>query len=135
MSKLYKVYPGKCTGCKNCELACSYAHQKDGKMGAPRIHGYNTTPPLVSGIQVVCFQCDKAICRDVCPTKALHRNLETGAIELDHDKCISCKACYNSCPFGNLSISKIYSQPVKCDLCKGSPSCVERCPTGALVFE
>ena len=38
------------------------------------------------------------------------------------------------CPFAAISIDEL-GRIVKCDLCGGSPRCVELCPTGALSYE
>ncbi len=134
MEKLLQVTPEKCTGCRNCELACSYAHMVDGLLGASRIHVY-TIKPMERGIPVVCMQCYHAACMKACPAWAIRRNRETGALEVDYGRCIGCKACVAACPFGNMTIEPLLDSVIKCDLCGGSPKCVEFCPTGALTYE
>ncbi len=135
MEKTFVVIPEKCTGCRSCELACAYSHpMASGQPGNPRIHAYNTKPPLERGIQVVCLQCDTAACMEACPAFALQRNLMTGAIEVHLDRCINCHACFNACSFGNIVLDP-NSRVAKCDLCKGDPKCVQFCPTGALLYQ
>lgn len=134
-SRIYYIYPEKCTGCRTCELSCAYSHTINGQPGVPRIHAYNTKPPLEKGIPVVCLQCDKAACVEACPTHALQRNMETGAIEVNYSLCINCHACFAACPFGNILVEPITNRVAKCDLCKGSPKCVSFCPTGALLYK
>lgn len=132
--KTFVVMPEKCTGCRTCELSCAYSHAIAQQPGVPRIRAYNTKPPLEKGVPVVCFQCDVAACQAVCPTKALQRNLETGAIFIDYGRCINCHACYAACPFGNIHIEHINDRVAKCDLCSGAPKCAMFCPTGALTY-
>ena len=37
MSKMLMIYPNKCTGCRNCELACSFEKEESFRPGASRI--------------------------------------------------------------------------------------------------
>jgi anaerobic carbon-monoxide dehydrogenase iron sulfur subunit len=131
--KTFVVIPEKCTGCKSCELACAYAHMADGQPGTPRINTYTIKPPMIEGIQITCLQCDTAACVEACPAFALQRNLETGAIEINLDRCINCHACYAACSFGNIVLDP-NNRVAKCDLCGGAPKCVPFCPTGALQY-
>jgi anaerobic carbon-monoxide dehydrogenase iron sulfur subunit len=135
MTKALTVNLEKCTGCRSCELACSFKH-----------HGeYN---PAMSNIQVsiftdeafyvpvVCFQCDKPFCAEVCPTGAVSASTVSGAyiVGLDRAKFVGCKMCTLACPFGAISYhgqGKVH----KCDLCGGSPECVVFCVPGALEFK
>lgn len=83
----------------------------------------------------MCMQCEKAACANVCPVKAISRNEETGAWEINHVKCIGCKMCINACPFGAVSFDSISHMIYKCDLCNGDPSCAKKCHFGAISFE
>jgi len=83
---------------------------------------------------VVCMQCGDAACVSGCPTKAITRDA-TGALSIDHKKCIKCTSCVAACPFGNIHWDEISVEPVKCDLCNGDPACAKFCPTGALVWK
>ena len=38
MKSRFIVTPILCTGCRTCELACSFTHAKDGKVGRSRIY-------------------------------------------------------------------------------------------------
>ncbi|UCC45111.1 MAG: 4Fe-4S dicluster domain-containing protein, partial [Candidatus Zixiibacteriota bacterium] len=123
-----------CTGCRTCELACSFTHAIEGKRGATRIY------PLDSGfkdlwIPVVCLQCDDAACVKSCLVDALRRNPETGAIELNQEVCVKCMACVAACPFGCALLDDQHDLVVKCDLCGGDPACAHFCPTGALTWQ
>ena len=128
------VTPDLCTGCRTCEMACAFAHSIDGKPGRSRIY------PLAAGFQelytpVVCLQCDDPACAKSCLVDALKLNEETGAIELDQEKCVKCMACTAACPFGCALHDQVHDIVVKCDLCGGDPVCAHFCPTKALRFE
>ncbi len=128
----FKVVPDLCTGCKTCEVACAFAHTKDGKPGRTRI------TPLAHAkdqfVPVVCLQCDDAACVKSCMFNALRRNEETGAIEIDYGRCVKCEACVAACPFGCAMIDHEHEEIVKCDLCGGNPACARFCPESALRY-
>jgi len=57
----------------------------------------------------------------------------TGAVVIDEQKCIGCKACVTACPFGAILLTP-EGTLIKCDLCKGDPKCVKYCYFGAIKF-
>ncbi len=132
MPKIYEVDVFKCIACGKCELACGFAHGKNGKAGQSRIKIIKRG--IEMGTPIVCYQCYEALCVKVCPTFALVRNKNTGAIEVKEDKCIKCKMCVVACPFGNMRWDEDFEIVHKCDLCGGDPQCVPFCPTKALNY-
>ena len=134
MKYRFIVDPNLCTGCRTCELACSFTHSIDGKPGRTRIY------PIDGGhkdlwVPVTCLQCEEAACVKSCLVDALQRNPETGAIELSQDKCVQCMACVAACPFGCALLDNDHDLIVKCDLCGGDPACAHFCPTKALKWQ
>jgi Fe-S-cluster-containing dehydrogenase component len=71
---------------------------------------------------------------DVCPALAIYRNKETGAVLIDENLCIGCKMCLMACPLGAPWVDSESSRVMKCDLCSGTPQCVQYCGFGALQF-
>jgi carbon-monoxide dehydrogenase iron sulfur subunit len=127
------VTPSRCIGCRSCELACSFVHAKSLNQPAlPRVRTFSFTEE--HHLVVLCLQCEEAACMTVCPTGALSRNKATGAVEVDHEKCIRCLACTLACPFGNIYVDPQVDEIVKCDVCKGKPACVLFCPTKTLEY-
>jgi len=127
------VTPNLCTGCRTCELACAFAHSVNGKPGRSRIY------PLPAGFPdmwtpVVCLHCDDPACAKSCLVDAITRIEETGAMELDNEKCVKCMACVAACPFGCSLHDAQHDMVVKCDLCGGDPVCAHFCPTKALEY-
>ena len=78
MQKSLHIDPDKCTGCLQCEMACSYEN-------------YATFAPAKSRIKVfdfhatgrkvpyTCTQCDEAWCLHACPVDAITIDVMTGA--------------------------------------------------------
>jgi Fe-S-cluster-containing hydrogenase component 2 len=134
MKARFYVNPILCTGCRTCELACSFTHSINGKPGRSRIY------PLPGGapdlwVPVTCLQCDDPACAKSCLVNAITRNPETGAMDLDQEKCVRCMACIAACPFGCSLFDSYHNLVVKCDLCVGDPACAHFCPTKALRYE
>lgn len=120
-----------CTGCELCQLACSQR----------LLGGYNPHRALLRitharenlyHFPTVCNQCANPYCATVCPVDAIQRNAATGAMVVDHDKCVACGLCHRYCPIQMAGVDPDLKKSVKCDLCEGDPHCVRACPTGAL---
>jgi Fe-S-cluster-containing dehydrogenase component len=69
----------------------------------------------------------------VCPTDALDRHPETGAIMVDPEACINCELCRTECTYQVIVMDDV-GVPMMCDLCGGSPACVASCYPGALTL-
>ena len=132
MSKILMISPKKCTGCKTCEIICSYTKTRgfNPKNAAVTIHEYEE---VGIAVPMMCMQCEDAACQNICPVSAISKD-ENGTTLIDHEKCIGCKMCVSACPFGNMTISLEDRKLVKCDLCSGAPMCAEFCPTGAISY-
>lgn len=123
----------KCTGCKSCELACSFYHEKEFNLTKSRIYVFKLEKEGVDA-PLVCQHCDTPICEVVCPMKAIYRHPKTGAVLIDPNTCIGCRMCAISCPLGGISFDADKRRMIKCDLCDGDPKCVKICPTGAIYY-
>lgn len=133
MKGILLVEPEKCTLCKACELACSLVKAREcnptkSRMGVVRMFKSGLNIP------VVCRQCAKPLCADVCPTGAIVRNEETGAMVVDTDICVGCQMCTIVCPLAGISMDPSGEIAMKCDLCNGDPMCVKNCSYGAIDF-
>ena len=127
----------RCTGCKVCELMCSFHHHDFFSTSFSRIHIFND---IFFGHNKAhfCLQCTTPQCLIACPNKAIYINETTGAKIIDTEKCDACGRCADACPFNRerfiLRISPNKQNYIKCDLCNGSPQCVEWCAPKALSY-
>ncbi len=129
-----RIDPAKCTGCKQCELACSWVQTGafQPSRSLIRVHVFDEQ---ASYAPYACVQCDEAWCMHACPVNAIDVDEETGAKIVLDDTCVGCKLCVIACPFGTIFFDKQAETAAKCDLCAGDPACVHACPTGAIALE
>lgn len=125
--------PMVCDGCRICEIVCSLHKEEECNPEKSRIR---IVKQETLGIctPVTCIHCEKALCRSVCPVRALDTDPKTGAVVLDEEACIGCKLCLYVCPLSALSFDPVRGVIVKCDLCEGDPLCVKFCPRNALQY-
>lgn len=125
--------PENCTGCRACELACSFHCEGLFSPSKSRIRVVRIDEEGID-VPVGCEHCDSAVCMLVCPVKAITEDSSTGAVILNPDVCIGCKQCLAVCPFGAIHYNEEKRQFYKCDLCAGEPECVKWCETGAITY-
>jgi len=133
MTKMLMIYPDRCTGCHNCELACSFFHDREFRLHTSRIHVHTWEMEGIS-VPTACGQCEDAPCVMVCPTSAMHNDPAKDRIGWDAAKCIGCRMCTLACPFGAVVYDVSSRRILKCDLCDGAPECVAFCPVDALEY-
>jgi Fe-S-cluster-containing dehydrogenase component len=133
MDKL-NIDADKCTACMACELACSFTHE-----GAfvPTLSRIRVVRFMGQGLNVpvVCVNCTRPACVDVCPTGAAHTDRSVPVVRINDEECIGCRECVTACPFGAADFHDEKEVAFVCDLCDGEPACVEHCIYGALTFE
>ena len=135
MYYLITVDVDKCTGCGICELVCSLYNEKECNPAKAKIRIVRSEEEgIIYTVLVICQQCEKPLCMELCPVKALYREPETGAVVVSEEKCIGCRRCVYVCPFGAISVDPAKQFAVKCTFCNGQPKCVEFCPREALQY-
>ena len=101
----------KCDGCQLCVVACNTSHYLGTKTRPPGWTGkdlqnqwitiYEMEDPLNNStcfFPVMCQNCQKAPCIDVCPVGASFYS-EYDISLIDHQRCIGCSACMAACPY------------------------------------
>ncbi|MGQ9558686.1 MAG: 4Fe-4S dicluster domain-containing protein [Desulfurispora sp.] len=123
----------RCTGCRTCEMACSLHHE--GKC-SPLLARNRVVKFEARGISVptTCANCSRPYCMLVCPVRAISLHPVTGAVVVDEQKCLGCRACALACPLGQAGYHPEKQVAMKCNLCDGDPVCVQFCPSGALRY-
>jgi Fe-S-cluster-containing hydrogenase component 2 len=124
-----------CKGCHLCELACSSA--KKGEF----IPAHSRIRVVTKGLKgwsrpIVCLQCEAPMCMTVCSVEAIYKTTTSQGdmiVCIDKKKCIGCYQCVVACPFGAIEYLKD-QKATKCDLCGGSPECVDLCFYDCLKF-
>jgi len=133
MQKSLHIDPGKCTGCLQCEAACSLVNEGAVNPSKSRIKVF-TFHDEGRFVPYTCTQCDEAWCMQACPVDAIVLNPENGSKDVLNDVCVGCKVCTIACPFGTINYNSSTGKVIKCDLCGGDPECVEACPTQAITY-
>jgi len=90
MEKALVIDVGKCTGCRQCELACSYEHTGEFNPARSRITVFDFHEKA-RFVPYTCTQCDQAWCMQVCPVGAITN-------EVKCDLCGGDPACARACP-------------------------------------
>ena len=141
-----------CIGCKTCQMACknkndlpvgtlyrrvlewengTWEKSDGGVMRAPQdMFGYF--------VAISCNHCENPACVAVCPSGAMQKDPDTGIVWTDHNVCIACRSCEQSCPYGAPHYRTDLRYMTKCDFCKDrleagrDPMCVSVCALRAL---
>jgi Fe-S-cluster-containing hydrogenase component 2 len=121
----------QCSGCRYCEMVCSYRHEgkfrpTHSRVAVIREDKYGMDYP------VLCRQCEPCQAIDACPSGALKQSVD-GVVRVDHDMCTSCGVCAGACPYDAIKLDGS-SKALLCDHCGGQSACVKRCPTKALIY-
>lgn len=133
----------RCIGCQSCTVACRTWNE------LPMDIIYN--PVVTEGVQgdfphvhqtftpLICMHCDNPPCTICCPTKASQQD-EDGIVWVDSEKCMGCKVCVNSCPYGARDVNGEEGFVRKCTFCLervregDQPYCVATCHQKARTF-
>jgi tetrathionate reductase subunit B len=132
----------RCIGCQSCSIAC----KQEWSVPVGRYRSWvkqvakgsfpNTRK---SFLPVLCNNCDKPICVTVCPVLASYQKPD-GIVEIDPHKCIGCRYCMASCPYGVRYLHPDLRIAQKCNWCSHrtesgfQPACVDACPASARIF-
>lgn len=92
----------RCVGCGACVIACKQEHGT-----AANVHYCSLVQGEVGSypdarmvaIPYACMHCMNPKCVEVCSTGATYRDMDTGIVMIDYDRCDGCGACREACPY------------------------------------
>ncbi|MFX0093350.1 MAG: 4Fe-4S dicluster domain-containing protein [Candidatus Hodarchaeota archaeon] len=126
---MIQVDISKCTGCRACETTCSFYHTGKINRSMARI---KVTHLYTIGIDspLICVQCVERYCLD-CPENAISVGLQ-GQVVICPTLCTLCGKCEKRCPIGAIELFNGFVYV--CDLCGGTPKCIEACTEEAITY-
>jgi Fe-S-cluster-containing dehydrogenase component len=132
--KALRVVPKLCVGCEICGIVCSLIHDNQSRESAMRIRIKHQYPDLPSPVfqPMVCRNCEKPKCVEVCPQEALLLDEDIGQVKLIKSKCDGCGKCVEACPFHAIWIDPLKKIAIKCNLCNEDPQCIKFCNFDAI---
>jgi carbon-monoxide dehydrogenase iron sulfur subunit len=130
LKEMLSIDMNLCTGCRNCELACSVRHTNSFNPARSRIQIIKEESKNII-LPVVCLHCEVPLCEEACPTGAIMKN-DAGNLTVNHDVCIGCYNCVTACVYGGVAIDPKTRKVVKCDMCNGDPACAKACEYNAI---
>ncbi|MCD6503156.1 MAG: 4Fe-4S dicluster domain-containing protein [Euryarchaeota archaeon] len=114
----------RCSGCRSCEIECSYVHENTIWREVSRIRIIEPLPGVI--VPVVCVQCTEKYCMKSCPYNAIYLDSEE-IVHVNPEKCTGCGVCIKACPGNVPVIHPERNYALICDLCGGDPQCVKIC--------
>lgn len=133
----------RCIGCQSCTVACrTWNHLPLDIMYNPVVsEGAQGKWPNVrkTFTPLICMHCADAPCVPCCPNGASFKD-DDGIVWVDQKKCMCCKVCVQTCPYGARDVSAFEGFVRKCTFCKDrvregeQPYCVASCHQKARIF-
>lgn len=141
----------RCIGCKTCSIACkTWNGIPPGPVKYMRVFEWEegVWPQVrLNFLAIPCYHCEKPVCAEACPAKAIVKEEKYGAVLIDDEFCnpavVNCnRACWEACPYGSIAFASDSpnEKAQKCTMCierleEGLlPICVASCPMRALDF-
>lgn len=92
----------RCFGCRACMMACKV--ENNTPQGIFWMYVFRFEEGEYPNVRVLflprpCMHCDNAPCVKVCPVGARYKR-EDGLVATDQERCIGCRYCQVSCPYG-----------------------------------
>ena len=152
MSKQLAFYfdSSACSGCKACQVACKDKHGLEvGRLWRRVIEVVGgdwlpsgdvwTSTVFAYNLSISCNHCERPICMEVCPTKAITKRAD-GIVLINAQVCVGCSYCRWACPYNAPVLDPVSGKMTKCTFCADeldqgkNPACVAACPMRVLDY-
>ncbi len=130
----------RCVGCGACVLACRIENGRRDEEAWRRVLPLNLRRSAGGPtyfLSLACHHCENPACLRGCPSRAYEKRAD--GIVIHHEpRCLGCRYCEMTCPFGAPVFDELRGVVSKCHLChqridRGlEPACVAACPVEAL---
>ncbi len=134
----------KCVGCHSCAVACKAENNTPPGMAWRQVITQDSGryPDVTARfVSMTCFHCEHPACLASCPVEgAIVKREEDGVVVIDQEKCVGCRRCMWTCPFGAPQFNPETNRVEKCTFCVHrldaglKPACVTTCMGDALHF-
>ena len=133
----FVIDTGLCMGCNSCSVACKIENNipsgiywnrllteggdgLDSPSGKYPEKGESSTLKL-RYLTLACQHCSNPACVKVCPVGATYKDLDTGVVRQDYDRCIGCRMCMAACPYTGVRSFNWEEPAYTIDFAIGSP--------------
>ena len=132
----------RCINCKTCEIACKDIKAAPVGVRLRKVRTFEAgefPAVFVSNISMSCNHCEDPLCARHCPASAYEKRSD-GIVVHHSERCIGCRYCTWTCPYGAPQFDAAEGRIRKCDLCADEldigkqPACVLACPTRAITL-
>ena len=136
----------RCIDCRACAIACrDWNGIEPGAVKWLRRYTWEegTFPNVTMHyLFAPCYHCETPLCLEACPTNAIYKDEQYGAVLVDESLCQGKRDCWVACPYGAPQFADDMpgTKMSKCTMCVDrleqgmQPACVNSCPTRALDF-
>lgn len=145
----------RCGACNCCTVACKDWNQLNPGLVNWRVQFTYEIPdkkPYFFPLSMGCNHCENPACVAACAVKAIIKDVDSGAVHVDRDKCQGLRSCITACPYAKPQLADDKQEPKrrsswlvthpmqKCDMCSErrargeKPICVTSCIGRALDF-
>ncbi len=130
----------RCVGCRACTVACMMENNTPSDIHYRWVLETESGAypnPGVRFLSMACYHCEEPACMASCPVSAITKDAD-GRVLIDDAKCIGCKYCMATCPYGAPQWNARTKKVEKCTYCVQrtstglEPACARTCVGGAI---